>query len=475
MSFVITIKNSGKVHKIEVPENASGLDLKKCIQERTQIPVARQKIIIKGGKLADDVLIRTLQLNLKTPLMVLGTPDKDLPSQNLVKKVFIEDMSGSDASVTSQDPSGLMNLGNTCYFNSSLQAIYSMDDIAERIKSYSGNTNALANSLKATFNLMAGKQQDVVPSLSLVQFRKAFPQFNEQEMGVYKQQDAEEAFSQLLRNLNTDLKLEGLMDVTYKVQTHDPLSDEIATTTETSNKVNCYIDIKTNFLRDGLLNGLKDTIEKYNETAQANVEHQVTKTITRLPKYLTVHFVRFFWRKDTKKKSKILRKVLFPFDLDVAELLDDSIKGEKIQVRDDLMKIEKNHQENIKEFLKTKKDNSLTPDQQREQENAQILSIKTKFRDDFQGILPQDLNLDTCTENPSTLYELTSLITHQGVSADSGHYQAFVRDPNDLTGESWWRFNDNKVLNVSRDRIEALAGGGESDSALVLIYKAKGI
>ena len=36
----------------------------------------------------------------------------------------------------------------------------------------------------------------------------------------------------------------------------------------------------------------------------------------------------------------------------------------------------------------------------------------------------------------------------------------------------WWWFNDDKVTEVTSDKIDALAGGGESHSALILLYKA---
>ncbi|KAL6015133.1 deubiquitinating enzyme [Candidozyma auris] len=85
------------------------------------------------------------------------------------------------------------------------------------------------------------------------------------------------------------------------------------------------------------------------------------------------------------------------------------------------------------------------------------------------------MDLSKTTENPSSVYELSSIVTHQGSSADSGHYQAFVKDEKDLDGNTWWKFNDNKVSTVSREKIEMLAGGGESDSALILFYKAKGL
>lgn len=482
MSFKISIKNAGQVYEIELADAATGLDLKENIQNLTQIPIARQKILVKGGKLKDEELIRELALKLKGPIMVLGTPDKNLPTAAPVKQVFLEDLNENQLTKVSHDPSGLVNLGNTCYLNSSLQSIFAMKDIADKIENYLGGLNALAPNplvltLKGIFSAMKRKQQDVNPTLFLMQFRSNFPQFAEQERGFYKQQDAEEAYSQLLTILGSTLDISDCLRVDFKEQTKClALPDEpLKVSYETALKLNCHIDIKTNFLRDGILNSLKDTIEKYNDTLQSNTEYEVTKTITRLPKYLTVHFVRFFWRRDTQKKSKILRKVLFPFELDVAEMLDESIKPDKVAIRDKLRQIEKDNAELVRDFKKAKKDASLTPQQLQEEEELKIASIKSKFADDLADILPKDYSLETTTENPSSVYDLSAVITHQGSSADSGHYQAFVKDEGDLEGERWWKFNDNKVSSISKEKVEMLSGGGESDSALILIYRAKGL
>jgi ubiquitin carboxyl-terminal hydrolase 14 len=72
--------------------------------------------------------------------------------------------------------------------------------------------------------------------------------------------------------------------------------------------------------------------------------------------------------------------------------------------------------------------------------------------------------------NQTGLYELRGVITHQGASADSGHYTSFVKkqgakDPN--TGKrkeedgKWWWFNDEKVSEVDAERIQTLSGGGK--------------
>lgn len=479
MTYKVSIKNAGKVYDIELEDKATGADFKQKIQDLTQIPKDRQKILVKGGKLTDDVVVTELKLNLKTPIMVLGTPDKDLPVKAPEKQVFLEDLNENQLVKTSHEPSGLVNLGNTCYLNSSLQAIYHNKDISSRVEEFNGQQggNALVTSLKGIFTAMNKKQQDVNPTFFLMQFRSAFPQFAEQDRGFYKQQDAEEAYSQLLTVLSSSLGIEDYLRVEFKTKTKCLAAPEEPEKVghDSAFKLDCHIDIKTNFLRDGLLNGLKDTIEKFNDTLQSNAEYEVNKTITRLPKYLTVHFVRFFWRRDTQKKSKILRKVQFPFELDLAEMLDESIKPEKVKVRDQLRQIEKDNSELIRDFKKTKKDNSLTPQQQQEEEEMKIASIKSKFSDDFQDLLPESIDLSKTTENPSSVYELASVVTHQGSSADSGHYQAFVRDENDLEGNKWWKFNDNKVSTVPREKIEMLAGGGESDAALILFYRAKGL
>jgi ubiquitin carboxyl-terminal hydrolase 14 len=79
--------------------------------------------------------------------------------------------------------------------------------------------------------------------------------------------------------------------------------------------------------------------------------------------------------------------------------------------------------------------------------------------------------------NPSGLYELRGVVTHQGASADSGHYTAYVKKTAVANAETeedgkWWWFNDDRVSEINADKIETLAGGGESHSALILLYRA---
>ncbi|CAI5757785.1 unnamed protein product [Candida verbasci] len=476
----LTIKNAGKTYNIELEDNDLGSTLKNKIEELTNIPRDRQKILIKGGKLNDEDVVS--KLNLKSPVMVLGTPEVKL-FKPIEKPVFLEDLNLNQLFKVSNEPSGLVNLGNTCYLNSSLQTLYQIEDLASKIKDFksSGNSSdGLVFSLKNVFSQMEKKQESITPSLFLSLFRSLYPQFAEQSNGIYKQQDAEEAFSQILSSLKTSLKIDSLFEIQFNVKTKClALPDDVSYSIEDSFKLNCHIDIKTNFLRDGILAGLTESITKFNDTLQENTEYEISKTITRLPKYLTIHFIRFFWRRDINKKSKILRRVQFPFELDLSEMLDESIKTEKIQNRDKIRKIEKENLELIREFKKTKNgangangnNDGLTPLEIQEEEELKIASIKSKFKDDLNSVI----NTDGITENPSSVFQLNAIITHQGASADGGHYKAYVKDVNDLDGENWFCFNDDKVSNINKEKIESLAGGGESDSALLLIYKGLGL
>lgn len=195
---------------------------------------------------------------------------------------------------------------------------------------------------------------------------------------------------------------------------------------------------------------------------------------------MTVHFVRFYWKREIRAKAKILRKVAFPFQLDVTDLLDESVKPTNIKTRDEIYKVEKEKEDEFKEQRRAKKmkpseDRSrllLSSKEKFELEEKEFQENEKKWLGEFSKVFPEDLGEG---EAPSPLYDLVSVITHKGASADSGHYQAFTRNEKDLTGNSWWYFNDDKVLNVTKDKIESLAGGGESDNALILIYKAIGL
>lgn len=68
-------------------------------------------------------------------------------------------------------------------------------------------------------------------------------------------------------------------------------------------------------------------------------------------------------------------------------------------------------------------------------------------------------------------YELHSIVSHKGRSADSGHYIGWVRQ---APGSSaWWKFNDNVVTETTMEEILMLKGGADRDSAYLAFYRVK--
>lgn len=62
-------------------------------------------------------------------------------------------------------------------------------------------------------------------------------------------------------------------------------------------------------------------LELFSETLGRNTIYKKTYSVSRLPQYLIVHFVRFYWKKESEVagtkagKSKILKVVILSFRL----------------------------------------------------------------------------------------------------------------------------------------------------------------
>lgn len=91
-------------------------------------------------------------------------------------------------------------------------------------------------------------------------------------------------------------------------------------------KLSCHIDNNNNpinNLNDGLEISLTGDVEKFSDALQRNAIFKKTSKVNKLPSYLCIQFVRFYWKKEsavggTKAgKAKILRSVMYPriFDL----------------------------------------------------------------------------------------------------------------------------------------------------------------
>ena len=390
---------------------------------------------------------------------------------------------------------------------------------------------------------MSETQEGFPPIMFLNAFRTAYPQFAQKAKNGngYAQQDAEEAWSQIVFQLQQNLKItngsnseqsdEAFVDKYMAGSFISTLSppeeaaekEEVVESKDSFLKLDCYIQgHQTNHLRDGLLAALKGAIEKRSPSLERDAEYMKVSKISRAPKYLTVHFNRFWWNRSAQKKAKIMRKITFPSELDILEFCTDDLRKRLIPVRDKVREIRKDEQDVERARKRQKLAHKQEEDRKSDALAAEAAPIArlNKKKEEAEGGAkePETHDMDayktdaeyeaereasikaakkelyaTIDEtlaadegaNKSGIYELRGVIAHRGASADSGHYTSFVKkagkvveDPKAPGGKrieedgKWWWFNDDKVSEVDYDRIESLSGGGESDSALVLLYRA---
>lgn len=470
MTVPVKIKHSGKTYDVEIDLNDDGITLKSQLFTLTGVPPEKQRLIIKGKTVTDEASLGDFKIQPNMTLILFGTPGA-LPKPPVEQPKFAEDMTDQQLAAVTKEPAGLVNCIHTCYANSMLQAMKTVPEIQQALASHQNQGDFLGQ-LKTLFAGMNRTTQAYMPLAFITSLRTRFPQFDERdEHGQYKEQDAEEAWSQCLALVRQQYEV---VDKCFKGEFECQLvppnkEEETRVTFEDFLKLDCHISITTNFLKDGLLNGLTEKIEKHSPSLNQNAEYVLTKRITRLPKFLTVHFMRFFWRRDTQKKSKILRKVTFPFVFDVTELCSPDLRKKIVPARDRYHEAEKEIQELSRAAKRMKLSNDNTSSENKEgsidEDSDKVKTIRQSVRE---ALDPELANDPTC--NPTGLYEATAIISHKGMSADTGHYQCFTK--HETEPGKWWKFNDEKVTIVDESKIESLAGGGESDSALIVLYKA---
>ncbi|NP_001033678.1 ubiquitin carboxyl-terminal hydrolase 14 isoform 2 [Mus musculus] len=441
--YSVTVKwGKEKFEGVELNTDEPPMVFKAQLFALTGVQPARQKVMVKGGTLKDDDWGNIKMKNMELPC-------------------------------------GLTNLGNTCYMNATVQCIRSVPELKDALKRYAGALRAsgemasaqyITAALRDLFDSM-DKTSSSIPPIILLQFlHMAFPQFAEKgEQGQYLQQDANECWIQMMRVLQQKLeaieddsgretdsssapavtpsKKKSLIDQYFGVEFETTMKcteseeEEVTKGKENQLQLSCFINQEVKYLFTGLKLRLQEEITKQSPTLQRNALYIKSSKISRLPAYLTIQMVRFFYKEKESVNAKVLKDVKFPLMLDVYELCTPELQEKMVSFRSKFKDLE---------------DKKVNQQPNANDKNSPPKEIKYEpfsFADDIGS-------------NNCGYYDLQAVLTHQGRSSSSGHYVSWVRRKQD----EWIKFDDDKVSIVTPEDILRLSGGGDWHIAYVLLY-----
>ena len=303
--------------------------------------------------------------------------------------------------------------------------------------------------------------QPVVPMLFVMMCRQFWPQFDQQEQGRYMQQDAEEYCTSVMQAADVALRgVEGSSGVgrlfegehAEVMRCIESDAEPVVPSTSTFRILRCNMDTDTATVETGLEKAMHGSREKNSEILGRNAEWEVSSKLNRLPEYLWVNLVRFEWRKNIGKKTKKLRKVVFPFKLDVFVLCSDDLKERMKQPREDI----RNEMDRALEAKRRDKQEKLSGEKKedkKEEEKKDAMDVDAPEAPKEDAVMSSQEGgapeADSVGNN-NGYYELCGIVTHKGRDADSGHYIGWTKQEDGR----WMCFDDHKVYEVSEDKIK---------------------
>jgi len=475
--------------------------LRQSIQDATGVPIARQKIMPKTKKTWKGILKDDFDLSALPPppleCLLMGSAETCLVST--VQTIFIEDLKEDEkAAAGAELPAGLVNLGNTCYMNSTLQCLRYSTEWREGL-AQSSTQNQFNRSLTSTFAQSDASINAIPPVNFWSTLKSTYPQFGEQgRQGGFAQQDAQEFLVSLFQSTNQvtdDAAMTrafgkmpsvsemngavGLTDAMFGMKLRTTLTCQEAgeaepavVQEESQSFLQCNIQgghgskIQIDHLAAGInlgLDGGGEDVEKHSEVLGRNALWQKKSRLDRLPKFLCVQMMRFFWKATPDSadhqgvKCKMLKAVTFGETLDAYEFCTDRVQGilkgprDKKAAEDEERAAKKLRGDGTGDV--DMKDAGADEDMDEEMDEEMKAALKMSMEEGASG----DKAGPGLPDEFQGIYELYAVVCHKGRDSSSGHYTGWVR----IEGDNWLVFDDDEVVEKKTKDIVELKGGGD--------------
>lgn len=464
-----------KFSDVECNTDEPPIVFKSALYSLTGVVPERMKVMVKGAVIGDTDWSNIKAMKNNITMMMMGSA-VELPPEPADKTQFIEDMSESQVNQASDYPPGLVNMGNTCYMAATLQCLKTVPQLKHKIEdspvqfsrqTLSGSQGVTA-AIKQLYKEMDDTCEPVTPFIMVKVLHMTIPRFAEKgEHGAFQQQDANECWTEMMRMLSESLSGEGSTEQesvrktfieqyfggesTTVLKCSETETEPEAKSVEKWTQLRCHINADVRYMQLGLTLGLKENIEKTSPTLGRNAVYVKTSHVNRLPAYLTINFIRFFYKEKENINAKILKDIKFPMEYDAYELCSTELKEKLNPARDrfEALRLGKIEKELSSKDIKNEKDSVSTTKEEVKYESS-------SFSDDMGS-------------SNSGYYELQAVLTHQGRSSSSGHYVAWVRHKAD----NWIKCDDDKLSIVKDEDILKLSGGGDWHVAYTLLYGPK--
>src|SRR6218665_46479 len=440
--FLVSVKWRGTNYTVEFDQDQTDIEkFRKQVSKLTNVLPDRMKLVMKGktlgadGKFSDDD-IKYLN-GARAQLVMFGeasavpietteiSPSGDAATDEKMQPVDETPESTIEDTEQNVFPCGLVNLGNNCYMNSVLQAVYAMVSSLhiEAPLSYEGNNDtSLVLSFMELFEKMNTAKEPIDDNQFFFDVHRRYPFFAERgQTGEFLQHDSNEFFVQLMNSLKSVILykeknfIKQFFMGVFKKHSKCAETEEEETRQEDFMYVPILLLERCSGLHAAIGDSLKSTFTKRSTIAGHDVEFQVDSQFDRLPTFLTVNYLRFSYKDQAQKNCKVFRKLTFPFQLDIFEYCTEELKKKCAPYRQ--------HKRTLDDMLS----GSVNLDE-----------------------VPPPLDDDDFGCNNTGIYSLRAVITHKGRTTNSGHYVAWVRRLN-----VWFKCDDANVSVVSERDVAA--------------------